>query len=183
MSNIVNAITKNTQDLERLEGVIQKNLGSFYEMGRALMEIRDGELYNKVRGIENFETYCKQRWDFKRTYAFYMIEAVRVTDNVHNCEQKPMSESQCRPLINLEPDEQRKVWQMAVETAPDNKVTAAHVAKVVREMTEAPRTFPPVPPHFHAGQVSGHRVSCLDLRNSLISRDEMKIGGQVVDKN
>lgn len=29
----------------------------------------------------------------------------------------------------------------------------AHVAKVVREMTEAPRTFPPVPPRFHAGQV------------------------------
>lgn len=30
---------------------------------------------------------------------------------------------------------------------------------------------------------SGHGLSCLDLRNSLISRDEMKIGGQVVDKN
>jgi hypothetical protein len=134
MVNTVNAITRNTQDLERLEGIIQKNLGSFVEMGRALMEIRDGELYSKVRGIANFATYCKQRWDFKRTYAFYMIESAMVIDNVHNCEQKPTSESQCRPLINLEPDEQRKVWQMAVDTAKDGKVTAAHVAKVVGEM-------------------------------------------------
>jgi hypothetical protein len=28
------------------------------------------------------------------------------------------------------------------------------------------------------GQISVHEVSCLDLRDSLISRDEMKIGGQ-----
>jgi hypothetical protein len=34
-----NAITKDKQELERLEGIIQNNVGAFYEMGRALMEI------------------------------------------------------------------------------------------------------------------------------------------------
>ena len=34
--------------------------------------------------------------------------------------------------------------------------------KVVREMTEAPRTFPPGPPRDHTRQGSGHGVSGLD---------------------
>jgi len=34
--------------LERLEGIIQKNIGAFYDTGRALMEI-------KSRGIPGYE--------------------------------------------------------------------------------------------------------------------------------
>ena len=36
-------------------------------------------------------------------------------------------ESQARPLVALEPEEQRVVWQRVVETAPNGKVTAVHV--------------------------------------------------------
>jgi hypothetical protein len=43
----------------------------------------------------------------------------------------PITESQCRPLSKLEPDQQREAWQKAVETAPAGKVTAAVVSKVV----------------------------------------------------
>ena len=136
------AIAKNQQDLERLEGIITRNLQSFYEVGRALMEIRDKHLYEKVRGIATFETYCKERWDFKRTYAFYLIESSRAVDNVHSCEQKPTTEAQCRPLIQLrdEPDQQREAWKQAVESAPDGKVTASIVMKVVRGMRASTET-------------------------------------------
>ena len=54
-------IMQNKQDLERLEDVIQNNIGSFYVMGRALMEIRNNELYKIKNGGEyqTFEAYCK----------------------------------------------------------------------------------------------------------------------------
>lgn len=66
------AITRNTAELERLEGIIRRNLQSFYEVGSALREIRDKGLYRDVLGFDTFEAYCKAKWDMKRTYAFYM---------------------------------------------------------------------------------------------------------------
>jgi hypothetical protein len=95
------------------------------------MEIRDRELYKIRNGGEyqTFEAYCKGAWDMKRTYAFYMIESAKVIDNVHICEQIPATESQTRPLAKLSPDQQREAWQKAVDTAPEGKVTAAHVIK------------------------------------------------------
>jgi hypothetical protein len=62
-----------------------------------------------------------------------------VVDNVRNCAQIPASESVARPLIFLPPDKQPEAWQQAVDTAPDGKVTAAHVASVVKEMTGKPK--------------------------------------------
>jgi hypothetical protein len=47
------------QDLETLESAIRKNLSSFYEVGRALLEIRDRKLYCDVAGHETFEAYCR----------------------------------------------------------------------------------------------------------------------------
>ena len=130
------AITRNTAELERLEGIIRRNLQSFYEVGSALREIRDKGLYRDVLGFDTFEAYCKAKWDMKRTYAFYMIESAKVIDNVHNCEQKPATESQVRPLSRLDPEKQREAWAKAVSTAPEGKVTAKHGQQVVRGMTD-----------------------------------------------
>jgi hypothetical protein len=48
-------ITKNTAELERLEGAIQNDIGSFYELGHALAEIRGQGYYRDVLGFETFE--------------------------------------------------------------------------------------------------------------------------------
>ena len=135
------AITKNTTELEQLEGVIQKNIGAFYEVGRALMEIRDKGLYRDVLGYDTFEAYCKHRWDFNRAYAYRLMGSAQVIDAVSPIGiQSPDNERQTRPLARLEPDQQREAWQKAVETAPEGKVTAAHVSMVVREMVALPTT-------------------------------------------
>jgi hypothetical protein len=135
------AIIKNTAELERLEGVITRNLQSFYEVGRALAEIRDRGYYRDVLGFETFEGYCKAKWDFAGNYARRLIASAETVDNIKNVPigTTPATESQCRPLARLEPDQQREAWQQAVDTAPEGKVTAAIVAKVVKEMT-APTT-------------------------------------------
>jgi len=44
-------------------------------------------------------------------------------------------ERQTRPLTTLAPEAQRTAWQTAVDTAPNGKVTAAHVQSVVDTMT------------------------------------------------
>lgn len=139
-----NAIAKSTIELEQLENVIKQNIGAFYEVGRALMEIRDRGLYKDALGYDTFEAYCKDRWDFQRTYAYHLIASVKVVDTVSSLDdiQKPTNQLQTRPLEKLSSDQQRTAWQKAVETAPEGKVTAAHVSKVVREMTEPEKPKP-----------------------------------------
>jgi hypothetical protein len=128
-------ITQNKQELERLEWIIQENIGAFFEIGDALMKIRENKYYHDVLGYETFGEYCRKRWDYKRTYTFYLIESAKVINNVHDCEQKPTNEWQVRPLTKIkDPEVQLIVWQKAVKTAPNGKVTAAHVYKIMKGM-------------------------------------------------
>lgn len=133
-----NAITKNKTELDRLEGIIQQNIGAFYEVGRALMKIRDEELYKIKNGgaYQTFEDYCKGVWDFNSSRARQLMAAIETADNIKSVTNSngPKNELQLRPLARLEPDQQREAWQKALDTAPDGKVTAAHVQKVVRDM-------------------------------------------------
>jgi len=87
------------------------------------MEIRDRELYKIKKGgnYQTFEEYCRGEWDFTRMYAHYLIDSVKVIENVNNCLQIPATESQTRPLARLEPEQQREAWQRAVETAPEGR--------------------------------------------------------------
>lgn len=124
MENAI-AVTRNKQELERLEGIIQKNIGAFYEVGRALMAIRDGQLYRDVLGFETFEAYCKSKWDFSDRYARYILASTKVVQNISTGTIVPVTESQARPLSKLEPDQQRAAWKQAVETAPEGKVTSS----------------------------------------------------------
>lgn len=120
-----------TERLETLERVIERGLQTFVDVGVALREIRDSRLYRATH--DTFEDYCQERWGWARRYAYYMIDAATAAQNVHNCAQiaGPANEAQARPLTRLEPDQQREAWREAVETAPDGKVTGAHVERVV----------------------------------------------------
>ena len=130
------AIIQNTAELERLEGIITRNLQCFYEVGRALAEIRDREYYRDVLGFETFEAYCKAKWDFASNYARKLIASADVVDNIQNGTMvPPVNERQTRPLSRLDPGQQREAWKEAVDTArgtPGGKVTAAIVSIVVK---------------------------------------------------
>ena len=130
-------ITKDIEELKNLESVINRNLQSFYEVGRALMTIRDRELYKLKNGglYQTFEAYCKGTWNFNSSRARQFISATKISDNLKSVTTvTPISERQTRPLAKLEPEQQKEAWQKAVETAPDGKVTAAHVAKIADQV-------------------------------------------------
>lgn len=57
--------------LAECESVIQKGLGTFLEVGRALAEIRDQQLYRETH--KTFEKYCKDVWDLSRGRAYQQI--------------------------------------------------------------------------------------------------------------
>jgi phage N-6-adenine-methyltransferase len=115
--------------LEHNEAIIEKGLNTFVDVGNALAEIRDGKLYRDTHST--FEDYCQERWGLRRSYAYEIMDAASVAGNVRNSGHLLSSVSQARPLARLEPDEQIAAWQEAIETAPNGKVTAAHVAEVV----------------------------------------------------
>lgn len=119
-----------TERLSALEMTIEQGLQTFVEVGNALMEIRDGRLYRAAFGT--FEEYCRERWQRERRWAYQLIEAAQVVENVrHGAHQIPTNERQVRPLVALSSEQQLEVWPLIVETAPNGKVTASHVRLTV----------------------------------------------------
>ena len=119
-------------NLVELEATIEKNLQSFYEVGFALMQIRDNKLYRE--NYITFEHYCKEKWKMSRPQAYRLIASAEVTDNLSPIGDID-NEAQVRPLTKIkDPEEQREVYQKAVETAPEGKVTARHIEETVREI-------------------------------------------------
>src|ERR1044071_751168 len=135
--------TKESQRLEACEAIIKRGLDTFYAVGTALSEIRESRLYRK--GYDTFEDYCQEKWGMARNYANKLIGAAAVVDNLGTIVPTPSTESQTRELSPLEPELQKAVWQIAVETAPkDSKgeptITAGHiksVASIVKGIVES----------------------------------------------
>jgi len=123
---VMDLTVREKTELAELETIIESGMKSFLVVGRALLKIRDSRLYRDSH--RTFDDYCRDRWGMTRMRASQLIAAVAVSENVNNCLQ---NEAQARPLTRLEPEQQAEAWQEAVETAPNGKVTAAHVENVV----------------------------------------------------
>lgn len=140
MTNATLALTDDLLPAERdqlaaHEATIERGLGTFVEVGNALLAIRDGRLYQKVLGFSTFEDYCRERWGFSRQRAHQMLDAARIVERVSTIvDTLPATESQVRPLAALPAEQQPQAWARAVETATNGKLTAAHVQSVVNEV-------------------------------------------------
>lgn len=133
-----------TIELGDCEAVIERGLRTFRDVGNALLRIRDARLYRARHST--FEAYCRERWGMSRPRAYQMIEAAGVVGQLStNVDILPANEAQARLLARLQPEQQAPAWQRAIETAPEGKITAAHVRRVVEEEF-APRPAPAVAP-------------------------------------
>lgn len=134
-------VTELLTDSERaefvmLEARIKRGLSIFYEIGAALLTIRDKRLYRA--DYHNFEAYCVERWDMGRRYANMLIAASDVVENLKGTVVPlPAHETHVRPLVSLAPIEQRIVYEVAQQTAPNGNVTEAHIKSVVAVFKEA----------------------------------------------
>jgi hypothetical protein len=121
-------------ELQRCETIIERGLKTFFEVGAALLRVRDLKLYRVE--YPTFEAYCQERWDFSKTYANNLIAATSVRNNLTTIvvKQLPANEAQARPLARLEPEQQREAWQRAVQRAGGDRITARLVDQAVREI-------------------------------------------------
>lgn len=125
-------------ELARYEAVIEHGLGTFVEVGQALLAIRENKLYRASYGT--FEEYCQDRWGFNSPHARRLMRAAETVSNIESQNDPmgsflPISERQTRPLTVLEPERQREAWDRVIETAPEGRITTGHVQRVVNEMT------------------------------------------------
>ncbi len=115
--------------LTHLENIIAGNQCRFYEIGKALKEIRDSRLY-KLTLFETFEAYARARWDIGRSQAYRLINAYSVVGNLSPIgDILPGNETQTRPLIQLDPTEQRKIWRNFLNTGMD--INARNIKKFI----------------------------------------------------
>ena len=119
--------------LTELEVVIERGLTTFLDVGAALLEIRDRRLYKPE--YESFESYCRARWNWGRSYVNKQIAAAEVVGLLGTAVPTPSSEAVARELAPLKdaPDEMARVWEQAVEqygpkpTAEQTRATAVEL--------------------------------------------------------
>lgn len=125
--------------LHELEAVIERGLGTFVEVGRALAEVRDGRLYRTTHGT--FETYCEQQWNLSRPRAYALISAADTAEAMSRMQDTPVpvNERQASELRGLPTDTAAEVMRRAHDDTA-GKVTASAI-RYARE-TVAPRPDP-----------------------------------------
>jgi hypothetical protein len=117
--------------LKHLENIIANNQYRFYEIGQALKEIRDSRLY-KLTLFETFEAYARARWDIGRSQAYRLINAYSVIGNLSPIgDRLPGNETQTRPLMPLDPTEQRQIWKDFLNTGMD--INARNIKNFIDE--------------------------------------------------
>lgn len=118
--------------LQELESIVEHGLQTFYEVGKALDEIRKQKLYRETH--KSFEAYCQQKWAIARRTAYRFIDAAKVMDNLCPIGHKiPTKENQVRPLAGLPPELQLEIWQEALESSPNGMPTGAAVQRLVEQ--------------------------------------------------
>jgi len=121
------------QQLAKLEKVIDAKLEDFFEVGSAIAEIKEKQLYRETH--KNFNTYCQERWGFGRSYANKLIGSAERIKLLPEETPKPANEFQMRPFLKLEADEFPGKWKAIVKTAGEGKVTS----KIVEDSLGLPK--------------------------------------------
>jgi hypothetical protein len=117
--------------LRDLEGIIERGLQTFVEVGAALTLIREQGLYRTLH--PTFDEYCKERWGWSDRRARQLMEASEVVGTLAETgTMVPTNERQAREVAAVPEEKRAEVWEKAVKSAPKHrdgtpKVTAKHV--------------------------------------------------------
>jgi hypothetical protein len=128
-------LSENEHDvLQQCEEILEKGLRTFFEVGNALLRIRQARLYRATHST--FEQYCHERWNMGRSYAWRVIgaaERLKLLPSDNNL-PRPANEFQIRPFLKIAPEEFPKAWKRAVRTAKEGKVTPSIAQEVIHRL-------------------------------------------------
>jgi hypothetical protein len=112
--------------LAELEKMIARGKQTFVEVGLALAEIRDLRLYKREYG--SFSEYCREKWGWEKSYAYYMIEGAEVVKALPEKVSTIVdTESQVRELAKIPAEDRAGVVQAIVDEG--KPVTAAEIKR------------------------------------------------------
>lgn len=94
----MNTLTPELLDLMDHEKVIDQGLGTWFEVGSALLAIRDGKKY-KAAGYSTFEDYCQRRWGFTRQHGGRLIRAAELALAMEPTGSIPATEREARRVL------------------------------------------------------------------------------------
>ena len=116
MTNLPEVLS--TEDRTRfaeLEGIVTRGLNTFVGVGQALCVIKQGRLYRE--GYPTFETYCKSKFGYTRSYTARLMQAAKITQMLP-IGNILVSEAMVRPLARLkDPEERKRVFVEILNTA------------------------------------------------------------------
>jgi len=129
------------QEAKECVGKINANMTNIRGLVLELYERKGWE----ALGYASWRECVTAEFQQNERYLYRQLEAAQTAKQICPIGQKDLiPESQLRPLTKLRdnPEAQKEAWQQAVDTAPDGKVTAAHVYKIVKGMTGKEKTEP-----------------------------------------
>lgn len=134
--------TLTTARLGELEGVIERGLATFVEVGQALLEIRDSRLYRETH--RTFEAYCRERWAMSKSHANRQIDAAVVARLLTPTGVIPANEAQARELAPLLRDGEAELLATVRElrVSHGDGVTAKAIRTAVASRVRARRQRP-----------------------------------------
>lgn len=128
----MNALTPTEQnDLSRCEKTIERGMATFVEVGKALLEVREGRYYR--RDHETFADYCQERWGFTHGRARQLIAAAKTQSDT---DVSLPNEAVARELKKAPEEDREKVLAWAEEKSDGKPVTAATIRKAVKDYAE-----------------------------------------------
>lgn len=121
-------------DLQKYETLISAKLTAFFDVGRALLDIKVRKLYRQE--FPTFEEYCRRRWDLNRSHAYRLVDAAEVCSKLSPMGDIPLpqTERQIRPLCGLPVESARRAWKRALEKAGAGKLSGAVVKAAILEV-------------------------------------------------
>jgi hypothetical protein len=135
-------VQRQKQQLAGCEARIETGLKSFADVGAALAEIRDSQLY--VITHKTFEDYVAARWDMSRTRAYGCIDAAAVVSQIWDKNMPPPAIESHAAALAAAPEHLRgQVWAK-VREATGGKPTARAVTAAVVSVTAAWEALEPV---------------------------------------
>jgi len=123
-------------ELEKNEGIIRKNGAQFLAVGCALLAIRDRRLYRESHS--SFDGYCVARFDFGRSYAYRLIGAAGMVNQLGvspTGDTWPItSERQARELLKVADGDRVEVLTKAIKRAGRRPLNALWIQQAAAEL-------------------------------------------------
>lgn len=117
--------------IEVCEKKIEAGIKAIYELGEALLTIRDAKLYRQTH--ETFRDYCREKWNYGKSHAYRLIDFSQTYAILKDAAVVPLTERQIRPLQKLPLDKQRLAWDVAVTLSQDGRVTTRQLKAAVNQ--------------------------------------------------